>query len=400
MVDLRLGELCCAGCFAFCRSAPSRQANGQHGERLPCHETVRFCAGDDESTKTCGPVLLVSFHLQVMNLASYFAQVCGATINVALADFHTSAAIATTFVLLVGLLVVITTHRPFAHAFLNRLSGFYVCVNLVFYGGALFALQQAAQPESTSSADFVLQGLAAMLVLYLIGEAYSFRKVPHRDAPAGGFGQYHVAWNFGDIYAITRNGVPTDQEGRPCSDIYNRHTGVRLVEGSGNPAAISNNYRDNGRPAKYKAATERQRKKEDAKDQKRKNKKQMKQSLMEEARLRKGVQQEKKPVTSSSFDLETGSRHSNPVASQPSRTKELTETLQEKLDNKTISDKDLRLLLSEEAEKFGKSKLLMRVDELNSKGSPREQVSRHHHALCPRCLLDKLDASVCAKMHG
>ena len=158
------------------------------------------------------------------------------------------------------------------------------------------------------------------------------------------------------------------------------------MEGSGNPAAISNNYRDNGRPAKYKAATERQRKKEYAKDQKRKNKKQMKQSLMEDARLRKGVQQEEKPVTSSSFDLETGSRHSNPVAAQPSRTQTLTETLQEKLDNKTISDKDLRLLLSEEAEKFGNSKLLMRVDELNSKGSPREQVSRRP----PPCSLPTL----------
>ncbi len=129
------------------------------------------------------------------------SQIFGAIIDVALGDFHASLACATLLILMAGLFTVVIWHQPFAHAFLNRLTGFYISVNIVFYGGALLALHQA-QPRSTSSADVVLTGIGVMFALYFLGELYSFHKVPARDAPAGGFGQFHVAWSFGDVYMI------------------------------------------------------------------------------------------------------------------------------------------------------------------------------------------------------
>lgn len=175
--------------------------------------------------------------------------------------------------------------------------------------------------------------------------------------------------------AIGENGVPMDHTGMPCADIYNRHTGTLKEKGSGNRAAIRDNYRNNGRPGNYVAQIEKQELKEEFLKEKRENKRDMKAQLREDSKLKSKTAKKQTQANSSgtdefgnAFDIENSTENAPRVKSK-------IETLQEQLDTGEISDKNLRVLLNEEAKELGTSKLLRRVSELNSTGEEKHHVS-------------------------
>jgi len=171
-------------------------------------------------------------------------------IAVGMGEYHTKESCLIIIGLLVIQLIYLLWKQPWAHAFINRFSIFGVMFNIICYGTAVFAVDEHDR-KSNASASVLSMGLLGTIVMYLMLEIYHFTQVPDRESPAGGFGQHHVAWRFTEVYRVSRHGMPLDSNGMDCEHHYDIHTGRKKSNGSGKPAALTEHYKEGGRPPRY-----------------------------------------------------------------------------------------------------------------------------------------------------
>lgn len=171
-------------------------------------------------------------------------------IAVGMGRFHVRESCVLTIVLLVLQLAYVLVRQPWAHVFLNRFSATWIAINIWCYSVAIYAFE-LSDPASPRSSNVFGYGLCLICLIFIAVESYNFTRVPDREHPAGGFGQHHVAWQFPEVYRVSKHGMPLDRLGMTCEDHFDIHTGKRTSKGSGRPAALTDDYQEGGRPPRH-----------------------------------------------------------------------------------------------------------------------------------------------------